>query len=61
MEAVGFCRANDYLILIIRESNIFASRGWHVRTPTWDISGDQPGARLFLCRYGDGCGCFYYS
>lgn len=34
-------RENDYLILIIREPNIFVGRGRQVQAPTWDPSGDQ--------------------
>jgi hypothetical protein len=32
---------NDYLILIIREFKSLDNRGYQVRTPTWDPSGDQ--------------------
>ncbi len=47
MEAPGgrFLSTNDYLILIIREFNIFAGLGRQVRTPTWlmaGISGRRP-------------------
>jgi hypothetical protein len=41
-------RANDYLILIIRELNIFKGRGLYVRAPTWDPSGDQTRCPAFL-------------
>ncbi len=42
------CRANDYLILIIRELNIFKGCGLYVRAPTWDPSGDQTRCPTFL-------------